>query len=267
MIRSLTALAMLVVALAGCQQSPEHRPQGEDPPPESRQNKERDQIAQDVALARGLSTGKMPRADNPAEQQILVSITYLDLADAHLQRLSFQAAYDDGDVRAAAGRSFRDNGFQVALVSGNLALGASGDQRSAKNVSRTEQFITVLNGREGFIQMGQLTPRERVLYRTPRGEVVAIETVATGATLVVVPEILDPVKETIGLRIWPELSGLRADGGVELTRIETTVVIQNGQTIMLGGATTGERSIGREWFSKTVGGSVRQQVVLLKVSY
>lgn len=263
---------LFVLILAGCQERPGPRPVPEKEEPwgygrEGRRDRfaaEHKQVQGDLALA----SGKMPRAADPREQNIRVSVTYLDVEEYQRIAASAGAAYHDGSVGVRAGAAdFRRNGLAVAMAGKHWAASLAASGSRGRSVSRTEQFIVVANGTQGMIHVGEVTPVGRLVYFGPGGAAYTVDLVGTGARLAVQPEIVDPERELIRVRLWPDLSVLRADGGVEVTRIETEVVVPNGHGIVIGGLPTSQASIARALFSYRAGSQVRQRFIILTPSY
>lgn len=259
-------LALGALLTAACVQHPHHQPQGEDPPFETRSARQREIRAQ-RQQAHQAQHGPLPRAEDPAMQNIRVTVTHIDEGSREFERFEGLLAYDDGTVRARAGSAFADNGFTLAVAGGNLAGGIGATSRSSRYSSSRAQMLMTLNGHPASMRMDNIDRRLRVVRRTPRGEVAVLETAVTGASLAILPEIVDPANERVRVTVWPELADERPDGSLEVQRIQSTVVLQNGQTLVLGGMPEAHNSIGKGFFTSTYRGAARRRIMLVTVQY
>jgi len=130
-----------------------------------------------------------------------------------------------------------------------------------------EQFVSVIDGGSASIQIGQVTPVSRLLYYGPDGAAYTVDLVGTGAAMVVSPKIIDRARGLVRVRISPDISILKADGGVELTRIHTDVIVRRGQAIVIGALPTSRATVARSMFSYRAGSHTRQRVILLRVKF
>lgn len=267
-----TLALALALALTGCEERPELREQAMRDRQVDRERDARtgpmDEVKKDVELARQAASGKLPRAADPKDQNIRVAIRYVDQGEYERLRVSARVAVRGGDVGVrAGGEGFRRNGFHVGLLGSNVAAHIGGASRSGRHTQTTQQFVVTLNGHAAQIQMGRVTPVSHLRYYGRRGVVYDVDLVETGAVLAVEPTIIDPAAETISVKVWPELSALRAHGEVELTRVETMVVIRNGMTIAIGALSGGGSSLARGLLSSRSASSASSRVILLTVSY
>jgi hypothetical protein len=267
---SLSSLLCILCLISACQQPLAEGPRGEDPPPLT--GRQPDQLDRDIAMAKQLQSGRMERTADPALQNIRVAYKVVDHTHEDYQRLAASFAYANDGVGVRSGGGLADNGFTVTTLGAHHAMGIGGTQRSGRSSSSIEQFIVVQNGSEGRIHIGQITPviEEVVVVAGGRRRPVAVVTqmgsVASGAFLVVQPEIVDPERELIRLRVAPELSFLHAEG-LDITSLMTELVVRNGQTLAIGGASSSARSVARTLLSSAAGSSSATRIILLTVSY
>ncbi len=220
------------------------------------------QEKREIAKYSRIARGHVP------EGNIRVSYTYLDLAELQGSGFRLGGGYSDGEVGVRAGEAdFHRNGLSVGVAGKHFGVRLSGGSGRVRSSNRLEQFTLVVDGGSASIMVGEVTPRGRVLYYGPGGVAYTVDLVRTGASMVVTPKIVDRQRQLIRVRITPDISFLKSDGGVELTRIQTDVVVRNGQTIVIGAMPTSRATVARSMFSYRAASHTRQRVVLLKVSY
>jgi len=133
------------------------------------------------------------------------------------------ATYTFATVATVDGRDFDIEGVVSALVSSN----------KGKIIAHPE--ITTVDNREAFIQMGQKIPIKQF---DEAGNVV-IQFEEVGTILRVTPHITS--ENRILLKLKPERSSYTFDANgviINTNNAETNVVVENGQTAVIGGLTT-----------------------------
>lgn len=160
-------------------------------------------------------------ADNAAVDPISTSTSTSFLPDGGLGGLMFTKSFLDGAARVEATLE---------------AIATNNDVRLLARPS-----LTVSNNMEGEIRIGSQVPIRGESRTTDSGDNVisSIQYRDTGITLAITPRINDD--GVVNLTITQELSSLAEGSGVDLNpifqnqEITTTVVVRNGENIVLGG--------------------------------
>ncbi len=166
-------------------------------------------------------------------------------ATAREAALAFRYANDDVVVRGGGGLA-RRNGIRIGVATGDLRVGLSANERRTRHTSRDTMFIVVANGAEGQIAMGSDAYVGRLAYWTPRGYRVLLERQFVGRSLVVRPRIVG--SGMVEVELWPRFTARGRRGAIDVTELATKVVVRSGQSIVIGGMTSGSEDVGAVLF-------------------
>jgi hypothetical protein len=145
-----------------------------------------------------------------------------------------------GDVEISTGRYPRNqNGAQVDI-----------DQRDSRRSNDSLQHITVLDGREAFIAVGEIVPFTQEWVTLTRRYAYVQKTtefadVTTG--FAVRPRSLGDIIE---LEITPRVKQLNSNGFIDYESLSTVVQVNHGEWLDLGGLMQGKDEVSRAIFSR-----------------
>jgi len=160
--------------------------------------------------------------------------------------LAFRYANDRVAIGSAGGRLARRNGIRIGVATGSFRGRLGISARRSRRTVREQMFITVLSGQEGVIAVGTDTYVQRLGYWTPLGYEVLVERAFVGRSLVVRPRILG--RHAVEVELWPRFTTRGRRGAIDLTELATKVVVPDGQSIVIGGLTTGGDDVGSVLF-------------------
>jgi len=191
-----------------------------------------------------MTGGGIP-AQSPDNVGIIVE--KIDLAELNevAVGLDFEGRRGDAAIRAIGSPVAQRNGLRIGLATDSLRARLSASAQRRRNTSRQQMLITVLNGHEGTLIVGNDVYVDRLTYWTPQGYQVLIERAFVGRSLAVRPRILEG--GMIEVELWPRFT-TRQGRVLDLTQLATKVVVRDGQTLFLGGLTTGGTDVGAVLF-------------------
>jgi hypothetical protein len=172
--------------------------------------------------------------------------------------LAFRDA-DERGVIQGGGPLIQKNGLRVGRggpkLGGVLQVGGGG----VRSTTNEQMFIVCASGTEGSIQVGADTFVQALGYWTVDGYQVLIERAFVGRSLVVRPTILP--NGMVQVTLWPRFTTRGPRGAIDLTQLAATVVVRDGQPIVLGGLNSGREDIGAVLFG--VGRETRTSTMTL----
>ena len=154
--------------------------------------------------------------------------------------------YADDTRKIKGGHVARRNGLRVSIAGDNYKVAFGASARRSRRTTRDSMFIVVQSGTEGFIQMGEDTFVKRLGYWTPFGYRVLVQHAFVGRQLVVRPRIL--AKGLVEVELWPRFTSRGKRGAMNVTELATKVVVRDGQSIVIGGMTSGGDDVGAVLF-------------------
>jgi hypothetical protein len=198
---------------------------------------------------------RTPDAKDPAipprNVRIDVKTTDISVEDDMFAGLNWQ--YRDKNVEAEGkGNILARNGLRVTVGSVRVNLSASiGSGRVTRN-RMTNQFIVVMSGKTAMINIGTtyLEPAPIMIFELGTGNVWLSQThrlAKAGAFLEVQPTVIPGglvrVTVTPVLSYWEE--GRQV---LKLSKLSTTVIVPDGQSIVIGGLNTDDNTFGKAFF-------------------
>jgi hypothetical protein len=154
--------------------------------------------------------------------------------------------YADDTRKIKGGHVARRNGLRVGIAGDNYKVAFGASARRSRSTTRDSMFIVVQSGTQGFIQMGEDTFVKRLGYWTPFGFRVIVQNAFVGRQLVVRPVIL--AKGLVEVELWPRFTSRGKRGAIDVTELATKVAVRDGQSIVLGGMTSGGDDVGSVLF-------------------
>ena len=249
--RTTACLASLLAASLGCLSPAVYRTSGKpSPPPEPATVAARKEPAP-TAKARALGDIRIPLrevgipAASPDNVAIFIRKLGTDTTTATEGDLAFR--YASGDVVLRGGeRVARRNGLRIAVANDDLRARLGASRRRTRSRTTEEMFIVCRSGTEGSIQMGRDTFVQALRYWTYDGWQTLVQRAFVGRALVVRPTILDGGK--VAVELWPRFTTRGPRGAINLTQLATKVIVRDGQSIVLGGLTSGGSDVGAALF-------------------
>jgi len=241
------AVSVLAIAIAGCMEPGIYQGYGPTPPKEPPRRSVAPAPGSESAPQPGGVPGKLPPAGDPfwahpgdmtglgqAPDNVAIKIEKVDANTLNEMGLSLGGRYEDGraSVRLASSALMQRNGLQIGVASGSARLRAGASAASRRDSFRQQLFVTVLNGQEGMILVGDDVYVQRLGYWSPAGYQVLAERAFVGRALIVRPKILG--NGAIQVELWPRFT-TREGRAINLTELATTVVVRDGQPIVIGG--------------------------------
>lgn len=169
--------------------------------------------------------------DHPL-RNLLISVRHSDRIDQQLRHNSADIHYSDDDkgVRIDSSQTPADNGVVVYK-------GSSRDSKIQTRVVSREHFSTrnekvlqqirVLEGQEGFLQVGEERPETRYVLVSPYGAAAETEYRRVGRGLYVIPQI---VKDKIRLELYATSQRRKSPDSqqVEITEAQSVLLVEPG---------------------------------------
>lgn len=182
---------------------------------------------------------------SPNNVAIIIEKLGTDARTATAASLAFRYANDTTAIRGGAPMA-RRNGIRVGVAGRNFRARLGASHRRTRSSTREQVFITCLSGTEGQILMGADVLVQRLGYWGPHGYHVLIERAMVGRSLVVRPTILPG--GMVQVTLWPRFTARGRRGAIDVTQLATTVVVRDGQSIVIGGMTSGRDDVGTVLF-------------------
>ncbi|MBL7223905.1 MAG: hypothetical protein ISS72_08630 [Candidatus Brocadiae bacterium] len=190
------------------------------------------------------ATPTMP-GRSPNNVAIVIEKLGADSRTATEANLAFRYANDGVGVRGGSPAA-RRNGIRVGVAGDNFRAQLQASHRRSRSSTSERMFITCLSGTEGQIVMGTDTFVQRLGYWGPHGYHVLIERAMIGRSLVVRPTILPG--GMVQVTVWPRFTTRSRRGAIDVTELSTTAVVRDGQSIVIGGLTTGKDDVSAALF-------------------
>ncbi|NQT88951.1 hypothetical protein HQ560_19440 [bacterium] len=237
---------LLLTFCVGCQVDPSvyQADRSTPPPPRPKKEPAPAKTAKGDDAIRIMPKGGDVNLQSPSN--VAITIEKIGVERRSSTNVSGAFAYDGGRAKVAGGAVARRNGLRVSVAGKDYRASVGASARRSKSTSRDSMFIVVQSGTEGFIQMGEDTYVTRLGYWTPFGYRVLVERAFVGRQLVVRPRILG--RGMVEVEIWPRFSSRGKRGAMDVTELSTKVVVRDGQSLVLGGMTSGGDDVGAVLF-------------------
>jgi len=159
--------------------------------------------------------------------------------------IGFAARGGNVRVRAAGGPLMARNGLHIGVAGDDFRARLDAVARHGRSSSSERMFITVLSGQEGVILCGDDVFVQRLGFWTPQGFAVLVERAFVGRSLAVRPRILG--NGAVEVELWPRFTTRRGKA-INLTELTTKVAVRDGQSIVVGGMSSGGTDVGSVLF-------------------
>lgn len=190
--------------------------------------------------------GTLPTV-SPDSVAVLIEKVGTTVHSASQASLAFRYASDKVVVATRPGQLARRNGLRIGVATGDLRLALGAGTQRGRQTSRESVFIAVQSGHEGQIAVGSEVMVQRLGYWTPYGDYrVLVERGFVGRSLVVRPRILPG--GMVEIELWPRFTERGRRGAIDVTELATKVVVRDGQSLVIGGLTTGGSDVGAVLF-------------------
>jgi type II secretory pathway component GspD/PulD (secretin) len=221
-------MALLFAALAGllaggCQGAPEKE----------------DEIQKTMRMVEEAKRGTQGGAPGATGRNVYVSIERLRAAGEEAAGLGGLWRYAPGRVSLAGSDGLGSGGVRLGLASAEFEAQVSAWARKARSASRTSEEILVASGAEGFLFVGREVLVPVLRLRSAGGAVEVLQQARVGASLRVVPRLLDDGR--IELELSPRFEVLEGDGrgrSISVTAMTTRVIVRPGERLVLGASSS-----------------------------
>jgi hypothetical protein len=144
--------------------------------------------------------------------------------------------------------SFARSGLSVGVATDKFNAQLKITKGRLKSSEDSTLFLVVAAGATGFIHIGEQIVVPRFFYAGRFYRAVDYQFRQAGKSLQVTPDLLP--SGAIRMELTPVFSKfLSAGGDVALTELTTTVTVQPGQTIVIGGGNSSDETVGTALFS------------------
>lgn len=182
---------------------------------------------------------------------VRIDVRTVETGTSDKVRVGIAGEYSNGRVKAKGGILGR-NGLRITVGAGNVRLGISAEAESSRRNRMSNQFIVTLSGHPAVIKIGKQyrEPISVLVYSMGEASVYTARTyeiVNAGASLEVLPTVLE--SGMIMVQVTPRLSYYdKGKKTLKLQELSTTVVVGDGQSIVIGGLNTEDNTIGKMFF-------------------
>ncbi len=187
----------------------------------------------------------------PVNVRIDVKTTDISVEDDMFAGLNWK--YEDKNVKAGStGNILSRNGIRVTVGGVRLNVSAGTGSSRVTRDRMTNQFIVVMSGKTAMINIGTtyLEPVPIMIFELGTGNVWLSQThrlAKAGAYLEVQPTVIPGglvrVTVTPVLSYWDE-----EKKALKLSTLSTTVIVPDGQSLVIGGLNTDDNTFGKAFF-------------------
>jgi len=241
----ITPVALAIAFCSGCVVDPEmYKADRSAPPPKpQKQVAAAEEAAKDDAIRIQPKTGAV---DLQSASNVAITVEKIGVDRRTAANVNAAFAFDAGGARVAGGDVARRNGLRVGVAGKDYRVAVGGSAKRSTSRTSDSMFIVCQSGTQGFIQMGEDTYVARLGYWTPFGFHLLVERAFVGRQLVVLPRILGG--GMVEVQIWPRFTSRGKRGAIDVTQLTTKVVVRDGQSIVIGGMTSGGDDVGAVLF-------------------
>ncbi len=144
--------------------------------------------------------------------------------------------------------SFARSGLRVGVATDKFKGQVNLAKRHLTSSEETTLFLVLADGATGFIHIGEEIVVPRFFYAGRYYAAVDYQFVQAGKSLQVTPNLLP--SGAVRMELTPVFSKFLGTGGdVALTELTTTVTVQPGQSIVIGGGDSTREDVGTALFS------------------
>jgi type II secretory pathway component GspD/PulD (secretin) len=218
-----TVLALMVV---GCQPAPEKE----------------DEIQKTMRMIEEAKRGTAG-ASGAQGRNVYVSIERLRVAGEDAAGLGGLWRFASGRVTVSGSDGLGGGGVRLGLAGPEFEAKLSAYARKTRQASRTTEEIMVAPGAEGFLFVGREVLVPVLRLKTAAGTVEVLQQARVGASLKVLPRILEDGR--IELQLSPHFSVVEAGKRgrtVSVTAMTTRVVVKPGERLVLGASSSIDES-------------------------
>ena len=184
-----------------------------------------------------IETWKTRAMQSSGGDNIKIVLDFLRTEESEYNKLQALWQYADENMAITAGKDeFRRSGLRIGLAEGNMALRLDAVQNTMKSSERTQQFIVVANNTTGQINVGTEIATPVFFYRGRRYSSMGYEFRKVGKFLEVTARKLGNGMAEV--EVVPVFSNLVSGSGqmnqIRMTELHTTVILANGQSMVIG---------------------------------
>jgi hypothetical protein len=174
-------------------------------------------------------------------------------------------AYSGKNVKIVKPVPRSRDGMNIGASGGNWRGGASAGQQARESFSSSGSHLVVMDGGQGYLNIGTETPSARRIPLHGGGEAVVFSKPTTGHRLAVAAKIVPG--GLVRVTVWPAwLAADRRTGGQKFEELSTSVVVRPGEPFEIGGfSDSGDRG-GQGLFARRGGSKAGGSSVVLKAT-